>query len=104
MRAVSLYVIRVLLVLLAIPLGLVAADYVLLGGNTQDGDAGLVVLPYLPVFIGLTVILALFINKRFLRSKRPAPYWFRSRLVRLMLGLLVIVVFVIVIVAYNPKV
>lgn len=103
MRAVLLYVVRLLLLLLAFPLGILATQDVILGGNTQNGDAGLVLLPYLPIFIGLALILALFINKHFLQSKQPAPYWFRSRLVRLMFGLLIIFAFVAVIVVVTPS-
>jgi hypothetical protein len=84
-----LFIGRMLLVLLAFLVGVLATKYLVLRGDTS-GDAGLVAGPWLLGIIIVLVTLALIINDRFLQPRRPEPYWLKRRTIRWGIRLVVI--------------
>lgn len=89
MSVLILLVCRMLLVLLAFPVGVWITDHLVLRGDTS-GDAGLAALPWLLVIIAALVAVAFVINGRFLQTRRLGPYWLKRRTIRWGIRLVVV--------------
>lgn len=89
-KALIVYVVRILLVLGAIPLG-VRIALVPFGSGV---DSGLAALPLMPVCVGLLVLLAVAVNLYILRPVQPQPPWLRSRTIRAELTVFIVMAFV----------
>jgi hypothetical protein len=93
MKAVVVYIARILIVLAALPLGVIVAQLPFGNGSTA-GEAELAVFPFMLIAVCVFVVIALLINTFYLKSVEPQPYWLRSHLVRVGIAALVTLVFI----------